>query len=171
MSLTPLEQKQVVEYYPLVCSIAGRISSTLPRNVEMDDVLQAGVLGLIDAIRKFDPAREVQFNTYAYFRIKGAIIDDLKRGFRTKREYIPVDVEPDGVCLYSEMVRRETFEWLQTLRPQYRIVIKMHYYDGLDFYEIGDRLGISYAGASFRHKKALEILRKKCNRVTIKPKA
>ncbi len=169
MSLTASEQKQVVEYYPLVCSIAGRISSKLSRNVEIDDVLQAGVLGLIDAVKKFDGGRGVQFNTYAYFRIKGAIGDELRRGFRTKREYIPVDVEPDGICLYSEVSRRETFVQLLRLTGREWKVVKLRYYEDLDFDKIGKRLGITYAGAHYIHKKALERLRK-CNRVNTKPK-
>jgi RNA polymerase sigma factor for flagellar operon FliA len=66
------------QYTPLIKYIASRIAMRLPPNVALDDLVSAGVIGLIDAIDKYDPGRNTQFKTYAEFRIKGAILDELR---------------------------------------------------------------------------------------------
>lgn len=68
----------VVEYAPLVKYIAQKIASRLPANIELDDLISCGVIGLMDAIEKFDPTRDNKFKTYAEFRIRGAILDELR---------------------------------------------------------------------------------------------
>ncbi len=68
----------IVEYAPLVKFIAQKIASRLPPNIELDDLISCGVIGLMDAITKFDPARDNKFKTYAEFRIRGAILDELR---------------------------------------------------------------------------------------------
>lgn len=68
----------IVEYAPLVKFIAQKIASRLPANVELDDLISCGVIGLMDAIDKFDPTRDNKFKTYAEFRIRGAILDELR---------------------------------------------------------------------------------------------
>ena len=68
----------IVHYSPLVKYVAGRVSVGLPQNIEQADLVSYGVFGLIDAIEKFDPARNIKFETYAIARIKGAIIDELR---------------------------------------------------------------------------------------------
>jgi RNA polymerase sigma factor for flagellar operon FliA len=68
----------ITEYAPLVKYIAHRIAMRLPPHVEVDDLINTGILGLIDAIEKFDPSKEVKFKTYAEIRIKGAILDELR---------------------------------------------------------------------------------------------
>ncbi|MFH0911584.1 MAG: FliA/WhiG family RNA polymerase sigma factor [Planctomycetota bacterium] len=69
----------IEHYYPLVCQAAERMKAKLPALVEIDDLKQAGALGLIDAIEKFDPSREIKFETYCTVRISGAMYDDLRR--------------------------------------------------------------------------------------------
>ncbi|MFH0810810.1 MAG: FliA/WhiG family RNA polymerase sigma factor [Pseudomonadota bacterium] len=66
------------QYTPLIKYIASRIAMRLPPNVVLDDLISAGVIGLIDAIEKYDATRNTQFKTYAEFRIKGAILDELR---------------------------------------------------------------------------------------------
>ena len=68
----------ILEYAPLVKYIAQKISSRLPPNIELDDMISCGVIGLMDAIEKFDPTRDNKFKTYAEFRIRGAILDELR---------------------------------------------------------------------------------------------
>ena len=70
----------VLRYSPLVKYVAGRIRPGLPTSVDMADLISDGVLGLMDAIEKFDPERGLQFQTYAVSRIRGAIIDGLRAG-------------------------------------------------------------------------------------------
>lgn len=72
------KKKIVREYGPLVKFIAQKIAVRLPANIELDDLISAGVIGLMDAIDKYDPARDNKFKTYAEFRIRGAILDELR---------------------------------------------------------------------------------------------
>lgn len=68
----------VLEYAYLIKRIANRMAARLPSTIDRDELYQAGSLGLLDAVDKFDPSKEVKFSTYAEFRIKGAILDELR---------------------------------------------------------------------------------------------
>lgn len=68
----------IIEYAPLIKYIAHKIAARLPANIELDDLISCGVIGLMDAIEKFDPTRDNKFKTYAEFRIRGAILDELR---------------------------------------------------------------------------------------------
>ena len=68
----------LMEHLPTVRYIARRIHERLPQHVELDDLVSAGVVGLIDAFAKFDHGKKVQFKSYAQFRIRGAILDSLR---------------------------------------------------------------------------------------------
>ena len=68
----------ILQYSPLVKYVAGRVRSGLPSTVEQADLVSDGVIGLMDAIDKFDPDRGLQFQTYAVSRIRGAIVDGLR---------------------------------------------------------------------------------------------
>lgn len=71
-------ERLLVQHLPLVRQIAGRMAIGLPKSVELDDLINAGVIGLIDALNNFDPSRGVQLKTYATLRIRGAILDELR---------------------------------------------------------------------------------------------
>lgn len=74
-------KKRLIEYYlTLVDFVSNRMAVGLPKNVSKDDLASNGVMGLIDAIEKFDYTRGLQFETYASWRIRGAIIDGLRQG-------------------------------------------------------------------------------------------
>jgi RNA polymerase sigma factor FliA len=73
-----IRDQLIVLYSPLVKFVAGRVAVGLPQHVEQADLVSYGVIGLIDAIERFDPVRQVKFETYAIPRIKGAIIDELR---------------------------------------------------------------------------------------------
>jgi RNA polymerase sigma factor for flagellar operon FliA len=68
----------LMEHLPTVRYIARRIHERLPQHVDLDDLISAGVVGLIDAFSKFDHNKKVQFKSYAQFRIRGAILDSLR---------------------------------------------------------------------------------------------
>lgn len=77
--MSPEEREALIlEHTPLIRYVAGRIAMRLPSHVVLDDLMSAGVLGLIDAVDKFDPTKKVKFKTYAEFRIRGAILDELR---------------------------------------------------------------------------------------------
>jgi RNA polymerase sigma factor for flagellar operon FliA len=71
-------ERLVLAYSPLVKYVAGRMASGLPPHVDEADLISYGLGGLISAIERFDPSREIKFETYAITRIKGAIIDELR---------------------------------------------------------------------------------------------
>jgi RNA polymerase sigma factor for flagellar operon FliA len=71
-------EQLILEHLPQIKYIAHRISTKLPAHVELNDLVSAGVLGLLDAVEKFDPSRGVKFKTYAELRVKGAILDSLR---------------------------------------------------------------------------------------------
>ena len=79
LKTSDLREKLILEYAPLVKVVAGRLSMYLGYNVEYEDLVSYGVFGLIDAIDKFDTGKEVKFETYASLRIRGAILDQIRR--------------------------------------------------------------------------------------------
>lgn len=84
LKTSDLREKLILEYAPLVKVVAGRLSMYLGYNVEYEDLVSYGVFGLIDAIDKFDMGKEVKFETYASLRIRGAILDQIR-----KMDWIP----------------------------------------------------------------------------------
>lgn len=79
-----VREKIILEYAPLVKLVAGRLSMYLGYNVEYEDLVSYGIFGLIDAIDKFDALKDVKFETYASLRIRGAILDQIR-----KMDWIP----------------------------------------------------------------------------------
>jgi RNA polymerase sigma factor for flagellar operon FliA len=73
-----LRDRLILHYAPLVKYVAGRVGSGLPAHVEQADLVSYGTFGLIDAITRFEPSREIKFESYAMARIRGAIIDELR---------------------------------------------------------------------------------------------
>jgi RNA polymerase sigma factor for flagellar operon FliA len=73
-----LRDRLILHYAPLVKYVAGRVGSGLPAHVEQADLVSYGTFGLIDAITRYEPTREVKFESYAMARIRGAIIDELR---------------------------------------------------------------------------------------------
>jgi RNA polymerase sigma factor for flagellar operon FliA len=75
---TPVSEDLLREHLPMVRFLALRIRERLPQQVEMEDLISAGIVGLMDALQKFDPNKKVQFRTYAQFRVRGAMLDSLR---------------------------------------------------------------------------------------------
>jgi RNA polymerase sigma factor FliA len=75
----------IMQYAPLVKIVVGRITAKLPLNVaDREDLVHVGIIGLMSALEKFDSNRNVQFETYARFRIRGAVLDELR-----ERDWVP----------------------------------------------------------------------------------
>ena len=72
------QERILLEHLPIVRFLARRIHERLPQHVDIEDLVSAGVVGLMDAFSKFDPTKKVQFRSYAQFRIRGAILDSLR---------------------------------------------------------------------------------------------
>jgi RNA polymerase sigma factor FliA len=92
----------LIEHLPTVRFIARRIHERLPQQVELDDLVSAGVVGLIDAFAKFDHTKKVQFKSYAQFRIRGAILDSLRT-----LDWSPRELRRKGRAV-EETIRRLT---------------------------------------------------------------
>ena len=76
--LEPEQERLLIEHLPAVRYIARSIHERVPQHVELEELISAGTLGLLDAVRRFNPDKSVQFRSYAQFRIRGAILDSLR---------------------------------------------------------------------------------------------
>jgi RNA polymerase sigma factor FliA len=107
-----LRDRLILTYAPLVKFVAGRVGASLPSHVDEQDLVSYGLLGLIGAIERFDPDREIKFETFAMARIRGAIIDELRsldwvpRSVRTRARQI----ERAIAALEKELHRAPTDE-------------------------------------------------------------
>ena len=95
-----LREQIIVGYAPLVKIVAGRLSMYLGYNVEYDDLVGYGIFGLIDAIDKFDVKKDVKFETYASLRIRGSILDQIR-----KMDWIPRTVRQKQKKIDDTLVR------------------------------------------------------------------
>jgi RNA polymerase sigma factor for flagellar operon FliA len=99
-----LRDQLIMDYAPLIRFVAQRIASRLPSSVDIDDLMSAGVIGLMDAIDKYDPSRDNKFKTYAEFRIRGAILDELR-----SQDWVPRSVRDKAKKIertYTELEQR-----------------------------------------------------------------
>ena len=127
------KERLILEYAPTIKYIAQRIASRLPPHIALDDLINAGVIGLIDAIEKYDPTRDNTFKTYAEFRMRGAMLDELRsldwvpRSVRQKesaieRAYMTLERELGRPAEDEEVAARlgiemdEFHDWLNQVR-------------------------------------------------------
>jgi RNA polymerase sigma factor FliA len=109
-----IRDRLILTYAPLVKFVAGRLSSGLPTHVDENDLVSYGLLGLIGAIERYDPNRDVKFETYAMARIKGSIIDELRamdwvpRSIRSRAR----EIERAMAALEAQLHRTPTDEEL-----------------------------------------------------------
>lgn len=97
-----LRDRLVLHYAPLVKYVAGRVGTGLPAHVDIADLVQAGVFGLVDAIERFEPERGLKFETYAMQRIRGAILDDLRA-----QDWVPRSIRSRGRQVERALERLE----------------------------------------------------------------
>ncbi|HEY8313742.1 MAG TPA: FliA/WhiG family RNA polymerase sigma factor [Candidatus Baltobacteraceae bacterium] len=139
-----LTREEIVhKYLHLVKYVAGRISVNLPPNVELNDLINDGILGLIDAIEKYDDARGVKFETYAITRINGAILDALRsldwvpravrqRARELERTYQELEIEfgraatEDEVAGRMGITRKELDQLMQRVRGTSVLSLEEH---------------------------------------------
>ncbi|MGE3540115.1 MAG: FliA/WhiG family RNA polymerase sigma factor [Candidatus Tectimicrobiota bacterium] len=132
--ITPRDKERLIlEYAPTIKYIAQRIAARLPPHIGLDDLMNAGVIGLIDAIEKYDSSRDNTFKTYAEFRIRGAMLDELRsldwvpRSVRQKetaleRAYEELErslgrsANDDEVAARLEIPLEDFHEWLHQIR-------------------------------------------------------
>ena len=98
-----VSEQLLLEQLPQVKYIARRIHERLPQHVSFDDLVHAGIVGLIDAMHKFDPGKNVRFASYAKFRIRGAILDSLR-----DMDWSPRDLRRKARRLEAAMQKLQT---------------------------------------------------------------
>jgi RNA polymerase sigma factor FliA len=99
-----IEEQTVLQYAPLIKYVASRLALRLPSHISQEDLISSGILGLIDAVHKFDPGKNISFKTYAEFRIKGAMLDELR-----SLDWIPRSVRKKASLIekaYGKMEKR-----------------------------------------------------------------
>ncbi len=97
------KDRLIMEYAPLIKFIAQKIAIRLPSNIELDDLISSGVIGLMDAIEKYDPTRDNKFKTYAEFRIRGSILDELRA-----QDWVPRSVRDKAKMLDRAQIKLES---------------------------------------------------------------
>lgn len=98
-----MREQIIIEYVPLVKVVAGRLAIYLGNNVEYDELVSYGIFGLIDAIDKFDYGKGIKFETYASLRIRGAILDQIR-----KLDWIPRSVRQKQKAIDAAIKKLET---------------------------------------------------------------
>ncbi len=138
-----LRNQIINEYLPYVKRIVNRIAVHLPATIEVDDLVNVGIIGLIQAIERYDPTRDNKFITYAVFRIKGAVLSELRsRDFlgRTTRRKIR-DLEKAYVKLEQKLGRdvadEEVAEEMNMDLEQFYKVKRMSSISFVSFEEVG----------------------------------
>jgi len=138
-----LRNEIIAEYLPYVNRIVNRIATHLPPTVEVDDLVNVGIIGLIQAIERYDPTRDNKFMTYAVFRIKGAVLSELRsRDFlgRTTRKKIR-NLEKAYLKLEQQLGREvedaEVAEEMDMDMEQFYQVKRMSSISFISFEEIG----------------------------------
>ncbi len=187
-----VREKIILEYAPLVKVMAGRLSMYLGYNVEYEDLVSYGIFGLIDAIDKFDCMKEVKFETYASLRIRGAILDQIRkmdwipRTIRQKQKKIEavikeVEQNTGHTATEEEIAKRlgitedEYLEWQSQMKITGLISLNEYMEQGSDVsWERGSHTTVGFEGPEERIereelskvlKEALELLTEKEKKV------
>src|SRR2546421_575225 len=140
-----IRDRLILTYAPLVKYVAGRLGSGLPAHVDEGDLVSYGLLGLIGAIERYDPDRDVKFETYAIARIKGSIIDELRA----------MDWVPRSVRARARDIERAIADAIARLPEREKLVVPLYYYEELTLREIGEVLGVPESRVSQLHTKAI----------------
>jgi RNA polymerase sigma factor FliA len=123
-------EKLIIEYSPLIKFVAQKIAARLPANIELDDLISSGVIGLMDAMDKYDAARDNKFKTYAEFRIRGAILDELRA-----QDWVPRSVREKAKLLekcYQKIEQKSGAHATEEQVCQELGITKDEYYDLLN---------------------------------------
>jgi RNA polymerase sigma factor for flagellar operon FliA len=189
---TPTSE-EVTRHMPLVRQVVARFLRRLPANVLRDDLVAAGVYGLIDSLRKNGGDHGPTFESYARIRIRGAILDELRTqdwlprrarwaalGKRPSSDETPVavigleDLGPGertgsftddearnpAEMLEDAQANRRLSDAVDRLPDRERVIVRMHYFQGARFKDIGEVLGVSEPRVSQLHTRAMGQLRK-----------
>jgi len=183
-------EKDVDQWKPLVWYVVNRIRPTLPACVSEDELFSAGMMGLLKACRSYDSSRGAEFKTYAYHRIRGAVLDELRRmdflprsqrekarqDGRTPPSVVAIPTDEDGQESLEAREKEAPFETadlqdcldrlILQLPAKMSEVMALYYRQGLRMREIGARMNLTESRVSQIHSNALARLRRAFQRAT-----
>jgi len=176
---TPLSSGQVSELNCVVRALAGRLRARLPQacGIEMADLVQAGNLGLLQAARSFVPERGAPLAGYARHRIRGEMLDMVRRNMGRENTLHPTSVSSGGSPDWESMIpahpdsspqaglltrQRMTImtEEIERLPERYRVVVRMRYSGDMTLRQIGSVLSVNESRACQIHRLALNRLKR-----------
>jgi len=148
VAYTDLDNKAsiVAQYVPLVKKIAHHLLARLPASVQLDDLLQAGMMGLLEASSKFDSSKGAKFETFAGIRIRGSMLDDIRRG-----DWVPRSVhrKQRRVAQVIDELEQELGRDAKDTEIAYRLDITLdEYHHILNDVSVGKVIGIEDLGVS-----------------------
>jgi RNA polymerase sigma factor (sigma-70 family) len=155
----------------LVRSVARAFIVRLPPCFDLEDLIQEGYLGLIDAADKYDPALNVPFPAYAFYRVRGAICSSVRRSQWANATMASIfsdggelAFEPSGAPDHDADLSREQrarelrAALVEHLTPRERFVVELYFFEGETLLEAGKRIGVNNSRASQINHKALQKL-------------
>ncbi len=170
----PLPSEQIKELDRMVRALAGRLRARLPHEcgIEMADLVQAGNVGLLQAARSFEPGRGAPLAGYAKFRIRGEMLDMVRRSIGRDRGFCAMPADADGTTDWESRIpaspdhspqagimnrqRSEMiFEEIGRLPAKYRTVVRLRYEGEMTLRQIGQALSVNESRACQIHQRAL----------------
>ena len=176
------------DYLHVVKMIARQMKRALPAQVDVEDLESAGYFGLIDAAKRYDPGRKTKFETFASIRIRGAILDELRRldwvprlvrqrkeepigmtGFSDIASGLPTEDEDDAEFIIEDPtedlrinleVRLKLEDAISVLKPKYQEAVRLYYFDGWTLRETAGYMNTTESRVCQILKRAIPILRK-----------
>ena len=163
------------QYSPLVRRLAHQMMAKLPANVEVDDLIQVGMIGLADALSRFDPAQGVQIETFATQRIRGAMLDELRgtqliyledmSGDEGDQDFLDRHVADRGSdpqhLLQDDRMRHALVEAIKKLPEREQLVMSLYYEEDMNLKEIAAVLGVTESRVCQLHSQSIARLRVK----------
>lgn len=166
----------VVQFRPYVLKVARELAEAVNRHVEIDDLIGWGHMGLVQAAERYDDRRGVRFRTFAHHRIKGAMLDGLRKEFSASSASVMHDEASSNsgselrvVCadasyrqddlVFMEEVRAHLADALETLTPLERAIVHHHYYNGQPVHLLASSTRLSKSWLSRVHTRALSKIR------------
>lgn len=180
----PVSESELADWQGLVWYVVNRIRPRLPRSVSEDEMFAAGMEGLMKAARSYDSSQGAAFKTYAYHRIRGAILDEIRRldflprsirdkarkegvqapslvGLPTDKDgYDSLAAKPGASAVEQNDLREILSAEIKRLPEKLRLVMTFYYGEGMKMRDIGNRLGLTESRVSQIHSNAVARLRR-----------
>jgi len=155
----------VEQHLGMVRKLAGRLARKLPPSIEVDDLIQAGSIGLLEASERWDESSPAEFSTYAYRRVLGAMLDSVRRGAWREATAEPLDDRtPAEIDVERDAARRELRSHVQyevgRLSERKRRLLLMLVYENIPLRRAAKTMRMGELSALCLHTSALATLRK-----------